>query len=922
MANFGFGVGDFLAVGRIVVKTIQTLHESEATIERLQLLDQQIDGLNKTITHCRETNSGIDLKYLSLGRDFCDGIGNMSVALGQSEEAIFRFRKELEPHRVAIEQAANSKPQKRQWVKQKVKLVDMRMNVTNDLQAAVMRLKEDLSLNTMLYEYNKGRVDRIIAAHELQQQLLRDQQKAESLLRIEESQKRFEERFERELAREAEKQQLHTLMVETLLSKEKVTRISSEETECAQSEVTNTEQSLISRSKFNEISKLTEKNMEVMQVRIDALVVPLVAFIAALIHCLLRAFMKAVPKELGYAWSFGSTKISGIIILDPIGRELPVPLELCVSFEKLHGVIELYFRGEFGYSKVMRGEYCLTNGQGDKRIASEEDLFRARRPGFKLAMFMEVVRRPKKADDTKPLERQDSDLDRAVNASGTQTCPQCGVVNYPSEDNKFRIECIGCRSEVRIFEEVTEDPAEPKDGVPDPISAVNKDTDSAGTAAPTAETPILSPLAVAVEQYNKHASDCPNCSNPMRSYFSKLTRCDTGHRASKPIRDDFFRKHYERSENATEDDTLSPIEISELTGYSRKLLSLLNAISEAEHLGPSVVRRTPKHGSARRRHSEDMFAGNQKFRRVFFTARRKLAGERRPSEKPHSQLAEDGVVAPPISPAQEELDTTDSGSDFSDWEPDSEDGLEAYDAWEDDEIWRDEVTKKKDTTDRTDRPDLGFDDELASTGNPEVRTGDETVPILNFEQIQQGRSDDSESEDDHPYEGIVLQPKLRRVKFERRPANDSARAGQWALLSISNSIQAVRKGTAMIVGYLLREDRIELTDDGAFVENGRSESFLNARLEMRMRKGKVDERIREPYVLSFNSCFVSFDEQPHPFHIPKCANRSRSSWSSERYSCYCCGFYEAVASAIQEEFRDRYGTNVSQEELIKHFAPY
>jgi hypothetical protein len=92
-------------------------------------------------------------------------------------------------------------------------------------------------------------------------------------------------------------------------------------------------------------------------------------------------------------------------------------------------VIEIYFRGKKGHAKVARGEYCLvrtSQHEGCKRIITESDLIRARRPGSLLPMYMKVSKWISSKECGEP-SRLDKDI---------QICPQCGTVNYIIKGNR------------------------------------------------------------------------------------------------------------------------------------------------------------------------------------------------------------------------------------------------------------------------------------------------------------------------------------------------------------------------------------------------------------------------------------------------------------------------------------------------------
>lgn len=91
--------------------------------------------------------------------------------------------------------------------------------------------------------------------------------------------------------------------------------------------------------------------------------------------------------------------------------------------KKLHGLLEVHFRGRRGHYKVMRNEYCLmsSDSRAAQPIATDSDLVRARRPGSKLLMFMKV----------EPMIQYSDSSDLSMDGDvSSQICPQCGFLNY------------------------------------------------------------------------------------------------------------------------------------------------------------------------------------------------------------------------------------------------------------------------------------------------------------------------------------------------------------------------------------------------------------------------------------------------------------------------------------------------------------
>ncbi|RPA80548.1 hypothetical protein BJ508DRAFT_128194 [Ascobolus immersus RN42] len=463
--------------------------------------------------------------------------------------------------------------------------------------------------------------------------------------------------------------------------------------------------------------------MELVQARAEAVLVPLIVMIWVILRCLKQAFVKALPQELGYSWS-SKAGFLGITILDAIGRELPVPMDLCVSFENLHGVIEIYFRGKKGHRKVTRGEYCLTYGDGSdiKPISTERDLVRARRPGSRLAMFMEVNVGRKPRNTPHQVEEE---------IEGTQICPQCGVANYPTKDDEFGVKCIGCGSEVRIFEDVTEIS---KVIAPEYDNELGSESYT-GTLSRSIRL-RSSPLCEAIERFNEHAGDCFVCRNPMRSYQSTRPRCDTGDRVSRPIRDEFERLR--SLQPSGEDDEGSSgasngsgiINIPEAYGYSAKLVGVLNVISASEeHIVPST-----SNGGRGRSDSRT----TSSFVRVYMVSKK----SKKKSDVVNEDLAKESN---PIKSAAEK--TTMPTQVHSDGDEES-DFVDDLDGWDEDEdgIWDDETLWKEDSrlnpVESNDIPPISDENGLIIF-DPVSRSHDLSNPLV------EAKDDDVYINDDH-----------------------------------------------------------------------------------------------------------------------------------------------------------------------------
>ncbi|KAA8904860.1 ankyrin repeat-containing domain protein [Sphaerosporella brunnea] len=90
------------------------------------------------------------------------------------------------------------------------------------------------------------------------------------------------------------------------------------------------------------------------------------------IHHQLTSLHTELPKILGYAWEGGySAHDKPIILMDALGRNVPIPFLFCTSSTDFHDLVELMFRHLPGHERVKRKSYnLLTQNSGEMIEAS------------------------------------------------------------------------------------------------------------------------------------------------------------------------------------------------------------------------------------------------------------------------------------------------------------------------------------------------------------------------------------------------------------------------------------------------------------------------------------------------------------------------------------------------------------------------
>ncbi|RPA80547.1 hypothetical protein BJ508DRAFT_128205 [Ascobolus immersus RN42] len=447
--SFGFGLGDFITVGQHVATAIQTLRDSDTTIERLRLLDFEINELEKAIIERRLSNNGIDITQLRDGQRIREGVASMGQALGSCEEAIIRFRKETDKYRGAFEGNCATKGLDR--FRQKLDSVGRRMKIAGDLEAALASLERNLSLSMRRYEMHVKAVDRIIETTGQRQtvEYLRSlsndmamvkshlegtsrqtvasntQDIREDLVEVKFDIRKLETMMESMLMR-SDKDDVGSMTCQQLCRVDRRTlnqrRYPNASRGYRDSQV---ERKFRSGSLYSgpndglmmmeQANALADQKLRALQAKASIAIIPLLATILLIVKCL-KYFLGAIPQEIGYVWNSETGRVTSITILDALGGKLVLPQELCDSFSRLHGVLNVHFEKKPGEEKVKKREYCLMTAEG-LRLTRDEDLFHATRPGAQITMFMEV--KSKHASNTALLDKE-----------GVQYCPQCGISNY------------------------------------------------------------------------------------------------------------------------------------------------------------------------------------------------------------------------------------------------------------------------------------------------------------------------------------------------------------------------------------------------------------------------------------------------------------------------------------------------------------
>ncbi|RPA80551.1 hypothetical protein BJ508DRAFT_415356 [Ascobolus immersus RN42] len=553
-------IGDFIALGKAVQETVRKFREGKASVDRFHRLDDGLARLERSLISCRDSNNGIDLS--SHGRVVRNGVTDMNSALESCECAIGRFRKEMQEYRTIVF-AKEKKGLKK--VKDMFASSGKWINFGRDLRSALARFEQELQLNMVSYELISKRVDRLVTAKRWRRDTVQLDGVSNKLAK-----------FSIDIGK------LMNMMEALVAEQQRMGRMlkrSSMETGVVYVTLTNEEASEEEQEFARMLNALASEGMKAFRKNSDAVLIPLLAMLVVVVRYL-KLCLRVIPHEIGYPWDNDSGYSMSITILDPLGGTIPVPQELCDSLLRLHGTIEVYFRGKKGYGKVKRGEYCLArtdNLEGCKRILTETDLILARRPGSRLLMYMKVEAGKRKASTI-----------QSVLAEDIQICPQCETINYIITPTRDLMNCVGCRSEVRIFEEF-----------PDPGECLDSQLSEAS-------------LALVSERFDEHAINCKACCEPLHAYFKKTPLCAIGQKICEPIRVSYEAKRKAVLPFGSSPTSSTQIDLSGRKGPASELLFLLGGTVD---LAPGHLFR--KDASLRTVDSEE-----RGFLRVFTTVSR------------------------------------------------------------------------------------------------------------------------------------------------------------------------------------------------------------------------------------------------------------------------------------------------------------
>ena len=122
----------------------------------------------------------------------------------------------------------------------------------------------------------------------------------------------------------------------------------------------------------------------------------------------LDSLHSALPRLLGYTWEGGfSTHDKPVMLMDALGRNLPIPFLFCTSSkvghsaagrcrsliedtQTFHDLLELMFRQLPGYSKVVKEEYHLRLEDMNGTLLRSDDWTRVVTPGAVLVMSIVI----------------------------------------------------------------------------------------------------------------------------------------------------------------------------------------------------------------------------------------------------------------------------------------------------------------------------------------------------------------------------------------------------------------------------------------------------------------------------------------------------------------------------------------------------
>lgn len=167
--SFGFGVGDFLAVGRVVIDTVKTFKGSKASYEHLRRLEEQLSQLDRTLVSAREETNLMDLSSSGINSKVKHLVADMGLALGSCEEAIIRFRRAMVEYKDTCHTMGYAPAVRRtnrmEKMKGTISGIKKRFNITGDLEAALLALEKDLGISLRTYELSRELVQRYVGSN-------------------------------------------------------------------------------------------------------------------------------------------------------------------------------------------------------------------------------------------------------------------------------------------------------------------------------------------------------------------------------------------------------------------------------------------------------------------------------------------------------------------------------------------------------------------------------------------------------------------------------------------------------------------------------------------------------------------------------------------------------------------------------------
>ncbi|KAL0959825.1 hypothetical protein HGRIS_011503 [Hohenbuehelia grisea] len=132
-------------------------------------------------------------------------------------------------------------------------------------------------------------------------------------------------------------------------------------------------------------------------------------------------------------------KISKLTVVDHLGRNIPVPIELCSSIQSLDFIVQCYCRDRAGSPFVERGDYQLIRSCDNKILEGRRFLAMAK---CETVFEMSIILR----------------LNNSVSAS-RHVCPRCSHTNSTAIEYKGWIECARCSGNFSVEDASDRKPA-------------------------------------------------------------------------------------------------------------------------------------------------------------------------------------------------------------------------------------------------------------------------------------------------------------------------------------------------------------------------------------------------------------------------------------------------------------------------------